>query len=332
MRAYIIRRLFIGVFILFLLSLAVFTMLRIAPGDPAIAQCGLRCTPELIEANRELLGMNHPYFPVSVDLTGPSFISINAASQYGNWIGDVVTGDLGDASFTRRPVIDSLVQRLPVTIELLVITLLITATVGISFGIISALFRNSPADYIARVTAVLGLSVPNFWIATMVLLIPLALWGYAPPLGSAVDFFDDPVGNLLQFVPPAAVLGLASAAGIMRLTRSSLLEVLRADYVRTARAKGLRERVVVGRHALRNSLIPVVTVLGLQVAALMGGTVIIEQIFALPGLGRYFFQSLVTRDFTVVQSLTLYIGVIVVLMNLLVDISYAWLDPRIRYQ
>ena len=215
--------------------------------------------------------------------------------------------------------------------ELLVLTLLMTAVIGVSFGIISALYRNSPVDYAVRITAVLGLSVPNFWIATLVLLIPLSLWGYAPQLGSAIDFFDDPVGNLRQFVPPAAVLALASAAGIMRLTRSSLLEVLRADYIRTARSKGLLESIVISRHALKNSLIPVVTVLGLQVAALFGGTVIIEQIFALPGVGRYFFQALLTSDYPVVQSLTLYIGAIVVLLNLLVDISYAWLDPRIRY-
>lgn len=332
MRAYILRRLIIGVFILFILSFAVFIMLRIAPGDPAIQACGLQCTPARIEAFREKLGLDKPYFPVSVDFTEPAFVSLNGDSQYGSWLIDVVRGDLGKANFSQRPVIDSLKDRLPVTAELLIITLLLTTVVGVSFGVISGLYRNSPADYLVRVTAVFGLAVPNFWIATLVLLVPLALWGYAPNLRNTVGFFDDPVGNLLQFGPPAAVLALGSAAGIMRLTRSSLLEVLRADYVRTARSKGLRERVVVGRHALRNSLIPVVTVLGLQVAALMGGTVIIEQIFALNGVGRYFFQTLVSKDYVVVQSLTLYIGAIVITMNLLVDISYAWLDPRIRYQ
>jgi peptide/nickel transport system permease protein len=162
-------------------------------------------------------------------------------------------------------------------------------------------------------------------------MVPSELWGYSPPLGRTVDFFDDPTGNLRQFVPPAAVLALASAAGIMRLTRSALLEVMRTDYIRTARSKGLRESVVIARHALRNSVIPVVTVLGLQVAVLLGGTVIIEVIFALPGLGQYTFQALFAKDYPVVQTMTLYIGVAVVLMNLLVDISYAWLDPRIRY-
>ena len=315
MQAYIFRRLLLGVLIIFVLSVAVFLVLRIAPGDPAVIRCGLACTPEQIDAIRDRLGLNDPY-----------------VVQYVSWLQDIVTGDLGEAAFSGKPVSESLLERLPVTVELLAITLLITTVVGISFGVISALYRNSPADIVVRVSAVFGLAVPNFWVATLVLLIPLALWGYAPPLGSAVGFFEDPLTNLRQFVPPAIVLGLASSAGIMRLTRSSLLEVLYTDYIRTARSKGLRESVVIGRHAIKNMLIPVVTVLGLQVAALLGGTVIIEQIFALPGVGLYFFQTLVTRDFVVVQSVTLYIGVVVVIMNLLVDISYAWLDPRIRYQ
>lgn len=314
MRAYILRRLVLGVLILFLLSVAVFLVLRTAPGDPAAIRCGLRCTPEGIDAIREDMGLNDSY-PV----------------QYFTWLGNVLTGDLGKATVSDKPVIDSLRERLPITVELLIITMLLTALIGISFGVISAVFRNTAADYVVRVTAVLGLALPNFWVATLVLELPLRFWGYAPALSGAIDFFDDPVGNLLQFVPPAAVLALASSAGIMRLTRSSLLEVLRTDFVRTARSKGLRESVVVGRHALRNSLIPVVTVLGLQVATLFGGAVIVEQIFSLQGVGFYFFQTLQSRDYIVVQSLTLYIGAVVVLTNLLVDVSYAWLDPRIRF-
>jgi peptide/nickel transport system permease protein len=203
--------------------------------------------------------------------------------------------------------------------------------VGVPFGVISALYRNSIADYVVRVTAVLGLAVPTFWVGTLVLFLPSDLWGYAPTLGRSISFFDDPIGNLKQFGPPAAVLALASAAGIMRLTRSSLLEVMRTDYVRTARSKGLRETMVVSRHALKNSMIPVITVLGLQIGGLLGGSVIIERIFALPGLGLMIFEAILARQYQVVQSLTLYIGAAVVLMNLLVDISYAWLDPRIRY-
>lgn len=314
MRAYIIRRLIAGVLILLVLSIVVFIMLRIAPGDPGRWRCPIGSPPECYEEIRKELGLDKPY-PI----------------QYLKWLKGIVTGDLGTAAFSKRPVIEGIKQRLPVTGELLIITVLVTAMVGVPFGVVSALYRNSPADYAVRVTAVLGLSVPAFWVATLVILVPNELWGYAPPFGRTVDFFDDPVGNLQQFGPPAAILGMAAAAQIMRLTRSSLLEVLRTDYVRTARSKGLRESVVVSRHALKNSLIPVVTVLGLQISGELGGSVIIEQIFALPGLGQYTFQAIFGKDFPVVQTMTMYAGAVVVLMNLLVDISYAWLDPRIRY-
>ena len=330
MRAYIVRRLITGVFILFILSVIVFLLLRIAPGDPAVIRCPF-CNLSQLEAVREKEGLNDPYFPLSIDVTDPPFLTFSGTNQYGAWIGQVVTGDLGESNVTKQPVIDAVKQRLPVTLELLIITFLITVAIGIPFGIISAVYRNSPADFAVRLTAVLGLAVPSFWLATLVLMVPAELWGYAPPIGGTVSFFDSPWDNLRQFGPPAAILGLASAAGIMRLTRSSMLEVMRQDYVRTARSKGLREQVVIGRHALKNSLIPVVTVLGLQIAGLLGGTVIIEQIFALPGLGQYVLVALVGKDFPVVQTMVLYAAVAVVSMNLLVDISYAWLDPRIQY-
>jgi len=313
-RAYIARRLLTGVLILFVLSVAVFLLLRLAPGDPGQYRCPIGSPPGCIEEVRRELRLDDPY-----------------VVQYLRWVKGVVTGDLGEANFSGRPVIEAIKQRIPVTLELLIITLLITVAIGFPFGIVSALYRNSPADYVVRVMAVLGLAVPGFWVGTMVIMVPSELWGYAPPLGESISFFDDPVRNLQQFVPPAAVLALGSAAGIMRLTRSSLLEVLRTDYIRTARSKGLGEPTVIARHALKNSVIPVVTVLGLDVSILLGGSVIIEQIFALPGLGQYTFQALFTKEFSVVQSMTLYVGAVVVLMNLLVDVSYAWLDPRIRY-
>lgn len=314
MRAYIIRRMITGIFILFILSVVVFVLMRLAPGDPAILACGLNASPACIEARREQLGLNDSW-PV----------------QYGNWVRDVSTGNLGLEAITNESVAGKLKDRLPVTLELMIITMIATVAIGVPFGVISALYRNSPADYGVRVTAVMGLSVPNFWLATLVIIIPQELWGYAPTFARSISFTDDPVGNLQQFVPPALVLALASAAGIMRLTRSSLLEVMGTDYVRTARSKGLRETLVVSRHALKNSMIPVVTVLGLQIAFLLGGTVIIEQIFALPGVGQYLFMSLLSKDFQVVQSLTVMIGLAVISMNLIVDIAYAWLDPRIRY-
>lgn len=314
MQRYIIRRLLTGALILVVLSIAVFLLLRVAPGDPRDLRCPIGATRECRDAVGEELGLNDP-LPV----------------QYLNWMGDVLTGDLGTATFSGRPVLDSVKQRLPVTLELMILTMIATVVIGVPAGVISALYRNSPYDYLVRLVAVLGLAVPNFWLATLVIMVPNELWNYAPPLGVTISFLDDPLGNLRQFGPPAAVLGLASGAGIMRLSRSALLEVVRTDYIRTARAKGLTERVVIVRHALKNSLVPVTTVLGIQLAGLLGGSVIIEQIFALPGLGQYIFQAIFTKDYAVVQSMTLYIGAAVILMNLIVDVSYAWLDPRIRY-
>lgn len=314
MQRYIARRLLQAVVILFVLSIAVFLLLRIAPGaDPALLRCGISCTEEQREAIRADLGLKDAYHV-----------------QYGNWIREVFTGSLGK-DINEGDVADQLMVRFPTTVELLIITVMVTVAIGIPFGIVSAVYRNSAADYSARFIAILGLAVPSFWIATLVLLVPQQYWDYAPPLTKTISFFDSPWDNMRQFVPPAIVLGLASAAGVMRLTRSSMLEVMRQDYVRTARSKGLREQVVIGRHALKNSLIPVVTVLGLQVIGLFGGAVIVETVFNLQGIGQYFLVSLFTKDFQVAQTLTLYIGAIVILMNLFVDIVYAWLDPRIRY-
>ncbi len=331
MQRYIIRRLIQGGIILFVLSVTVFLLLRIAPGaDPAIIKCGLSCTDERLAAIREDLGLDNPYFPADVDLTDPPFVSFHGESQYWRWVRGLFDGSLG-RDWNGAPVANELKARLPVTVELLIITFLVTVAIGVPFGIISAIYRNSPSDYGARFGAILGLAVPSFWVATLVILIPIQYWGYAPPLTKTIAFMDSPWDNLRQFVPPAIVLGAASAAGIMRLTRSSMLEVMRQDYIRTARSKGLRERIVINRHALKNSIIPVVTVIGLQLVALLGGAVIVESVFNLQGVGFYFLGALVRKDYQVVQTLTIYIGVAVVLMNLAVDVLYAWLDPRIRY-
>jgi peptide/nickel transport system permease protein len=315
MQTYILRRLLVGALILFVLSITVFILLQIVPGSDVVKlRCGLNCTPEGIAAERERLGLNDPY-----------------VVQYWRWLSGVLTGDLGTSLVNYRPVSDSIRARFPVTLELMVLTLIITVIVGIPAGVISAIWKNSATDYVVRVAAIFGLAVPGFWVATLVLILPAEWWGYAPPIGRYVHLSEDPIGTLKQFLPPAAVLAVGSAAGVMRLTRSSLLEVLRQDYMRTAKAKGLRERTMIIRHGLKNSLIPVVTVLGLQVSGLLGGAIIVEQIFALPGLGLFTFESLFRKDFPVVQTMTLYAGVSVVLLNLLVDVSYAWLDPRIRY-
>lgn len=329
MGTYILRRLAQAVAILVLLSIAVFLVLRVAPAGPEDIICPIPCSDDRREAIREQYGLNDPYFPLSLT-TGPPFVGLHAESQYGTWLKNVATGSLGE-EIRGGDVSDQLKRRLPVTVELLVITFLATMLVGVPFGVVSALRRNSLADYGVRVVAVLGLAVPSFWLATLVILLPQEWWNYAPPITSTVGFFDHPWDNLRQYVPPALVLAAGSTAGVMRLTRSSLLEVLRQDYLRTARAKGLRERVVVARHALRNALIPVATVLGLQLITLFSGTVIVERIFNLPGVGAYFLQRLGMFDYQVVQTLTIYTGIVVVLVNLAVDIAYAWLDPRIRY-
>ncbi len=314
MQTYIIRRLLIGIVMLFILSVTVFILLRIVPGDPAKMRCGLGCKDEQIEAIRKEMGLDKSY-----------------PAQYGDWISGVLTGDLGTSNVNFRPVGESIKKRLPVTLELMVLTLGFTVLIGIPAGVVSAVFRNSPGDYVVRMFAILGLAVPNFWVATLVLILPSIWWNYAPPIGVYHGLFEDPLTNLRQMLPPAAVLSIGSAAGIMRLTRSSLLEVLRQDYMRTARAKGLNRGAIILRHGMKNSLIPVVTVLGLQMAGLLGGALIAEQIFTLPGLGDFTFQSLGKKDFDVVQTMTLYAGITVIGLNLIVDVSYAWLDPRIRY-
>jgi peptide/nickel transport system permease protein len=330
MQTFIIRRLLSGLVILFVLSLSVFLLLRIVPGDPAIRVCGLNCTTAQIDKIHEDLGLNNPYLPIELE-SGPPFVSFSTESQYGKYMKNLLTGNLGTSNINHRAVAGQVIDRMPVTIEIMVLTMIFTIIVGIPFGIVSAVFRNSPADLLVRSSSVLGLAVPSFWIATLVLVIPSELWGYAPTIGRKISLLDDPWGNFKQVGPAAAVLAIGSAAGIMRLTRSSLLEVMRQDYMRTARAKGLRERAVIVRHGLKNSMIPVVTVLGLQLSGLLGGAIIVEQIFTLPGLGQFTLQSLALKDYDVVQTMTLYAGVTVVVMNLLVDVSYAWLDPRIRY-
>lgn len=314
MTRYVVRRLVLAFLILWVISIAVFLLLRVAPGDPALLQQGINATPERVAQVHRELHLDDPY-----------------AVQYLRWLKGFVTLDLGRSVLTQTDVTDEFKSRLPVTLQLMLMTLGWTILLGIPFGVISAVRRNSAPDYVVRVFAVLGLSVPVFWVATLVLMIPSQQWGYAPPLNQTTSLFSEPWTNLRQFGPPSFVLALASMAGVMRLVRSELLEVLRADYVRTARAKGLNERLVVLRHALRNSLIPVITVLGLLTTGLLGGSVIIEQIFNLRGLGQYIFGSILQKDYAVVQSLVMFTATVAVLMNLCIDLAYALLDPRIRY-
>jgi peptide/nickel transport system permease protein len=313
-RAYVARRALLGGATVWLISVAVFVLLRISPGDPVLSVQGANATPEQLESLRREVGLDRPIH-----------------RQYVDWLGRVVRGDLGTSIITRVDVTKEFRQRLPVSFQLMAMTMVWVVTAGVIFGIVSARFRNSLLDYGVRLFAILGLSVPGFWVATLVLLVPAQLWGYAPPLGNEIGLFEDPWDNMRQFLPASLVLALGPTASIMRLTRSALLEVLRQDYIRTARAKGLAEKAVVFRHGLRNSLIPVVTLLGLMVANLLGGAVIIEQIFNLQGLGSYVFTALRAKDFPVAQTLVLYTATCVVVMTLVVDLAYAFMDPRIRY-
>src|SRR5262245_51153856 len=221
-------------------------------------------------------------------------------------------------------------MRLPVTLLLGGMAICFAIVIAIPIGVLSAVRADTMRDYVARSAAIVGLSVPSFWIATLVIVLPAIWWGWTPHLGFT-EFSKAPVAHVLQFILPALILGIASAAAIMRLTRAMLLEVLRQDYVRTAWAKGLREGMVVVKHSLKNAIIPVVTVMGIQIAQILGGTVIFEQIFGLPGMGRFLFDAINQRDYPVIQGVNLIIVSVVVLMNLLVDAMYAFLDPRIRY-
>ena len=328
MRQYILRRFAYLFLVLFGLSIAVFLLLRVMPGDTAQAALGQGATPEALERVRHQLGLDKPEF---FDIEHPwPWQRAFWDTQYFDWVSGAVRFDFGHSVFEGRPVTSAVADRLPVTVELLILTVLFTVAIGVPIGIVSAVYQNSPLDYTVRILSIFGLSIPGFWLGTLVILIPSLLWAYSPPIGY-VPFFENPWTNMRQFVPPALVLAAGTSAVIMRLSRSALLEVLRNDYIRTARSKGLRERAVIYRHALKNALIPVITVVGLQFAVLLGGTVIIESIFALPGIGLLTLEAIFRRDFALVQATTLLIAVGFVLVNLAVDVAYAWLDPRIRY-
>jgi len=238
-------------------------------------------------------------------------------------------GDLGSSLWSQKPVTSLILGRLPVTLKLGVLALALAVVTGIAIGVLSAVRQSGPLDYLLRSISIIGLSVPNFAVATLVIVLPVIWWGWSPSVIYTPQA-DDFVAHYTQFVVPGVILGLSSSATLMRITRTSMLEVTRQDYIRTARAKGLAESRIVVRHALRNALIPVVSLLGLQVGALVGGTVIIETVFALPGIGRLLVSSLGVRDYPVVQGITLLTGVSVMVTNLVVDLSYTWIDPRAK--
>jgi peptide/nickel transport system permease protein len=313
MRRYLARRLLVAVPSLLIASLIVFTLPRLIPGDVVALMLEEKAYARDLQELRAKLGLDRPLHV-----------------QYLEWLGRAARGDLGESLWTRRPVAEELARRVPVTVELGLLAILFALLIGLPIGVLSATRQDTIRDYAARSVAVIGLSVPGFWLATLVVILPALWWGWRP-VSTYVEFAEAPLDHVRQLLLPALILGIAAAAALMRLTRGMLLEVLRQDYVRTGWAKGLRERVVVLKHGLRNAVIPVVTVLGIQLAQVLGGTVIIESIFGLPGMGRFLFEAITQRDYPVIQGINLVVASVIVLVNLLVDALYALLDPRIRY-
>ena len=309
---YLIQRLAISAVTLVLISLIVFTGVRLIPGDPARVMAGTDADEAGLSEIREKYGLNDP-IPI----------------QYLRWAGLALRGDLGESIRTREGVTWTVARKLPITMELACLSILVALTIAIPVGVLSAVRRNSFWDYLATGLSLCGLSVPSFWLGIMLILFFSVRLGWLPASGF-VSFFQDPVANLQRMIMPAFVLGTTLAAVLMRQTRNSMIEVLSADYIRTAYSKGLAGRAVVFRHAIRNGLIPVVTILGLQMGALMGGAVVTEQIFVVPGFGRLIVEAVFTRDYPLVQGVILITAGSYVLINLLVDMSYSLLNPRIR--
>jgi len=308
---FVARRLLATVPLLFFVSLVVFSFVHVLPGDPAVLFLGEEATPETLAKFRTRLGFDRPL-----------------VTQYVEWLGRALRGDLGRSLRTNQPVTEAILQRLPVTLELLGAALAVSLAIAIPAGIVSAVKRNSGVDLASTVFALIGFSLPNFWLGLILIYVFALLLRWLPPSGFApLPALAD---NARSLILPALTLGTALAALITRQLRSGMLEVLRQDYVRTAQAKGLGQRVVVAKHALKNALIAVVTVIGLQIGGLLGNTIITESLFALPGVGRLMIDAVFSRDFFIVQGVVLFLAVGYVLSNLIVDVLYSYLDPRIR--
>ena len=313
MMLYILRRLIAMLPVLLLVSLIVFSLIHMTPGDPALSMLGEEASPQAVAALRAKLGLDQP-IPI----------------QYVKWLASVVRGDLGRSIRSNQPVSEAIFERLPVTLELAILAIVISLLISIPAGIIAAMRRNSALDASSTVVALLGVSLPNFFLAILLVYLFAVQLRWLPPFG--FQPLSAGIGaNLKAMILPAITLGTALAAIVTRQMRSSLLEVLEQDYIRTARAKGLTEARMVRFHALKNALMPVVTIVGLQIGGLLGGAIITEQIFVLPGIGRLLVDSIFQRDFPLVQGVVLFVSLAFLFSNLAVDLAYAYLDPRIRY-
>ena len=318
MRQYITRRILLFIPTMVLLTFLVFLFLRIIPGDPAVlilsgATGEGSYTPEDLAALQEELGTNRPVL-----------------MQYVYWVGDLLQGDLGTSYFYGIPIVQQLELRLPLTLELTILGIIISFLLAVPLGIISAIYQDTLADYATRIVSFTGIAIPTFVTGLVTVYLLVKIFNWIPPL-DYTQIWDDPIKNLQQMVFPALALAFFIMAFIARITRSAMLEVLREDYIRTARAKGLRESRVVFYHALKNSFLPILTVTGWAFGVFLGGTVIIESIFVLPGMGRLLLDSVFQRDYPVIQAEVFVIAGMILLLNLIIDVLYAWLDPRIRY-
>ena len=321
MTGYIAKRLLLLILTLFFVSVIVFFLVRFIPGSAM----------DIIESKLVAAGL-------SVDEASRQAIAhklgldVSAPVQYVRWIGGILTrGDFGNSIMQGTPVMPIILQRMPVTFELGILALIIALLFGIPIGTYSAIRQDTTGDYITRSLAILFIAIPSFWTGMMVMIFPTKWWGWSPPL-ELVPFTENPIKNLGMFIIPATLLGLATVGSSMRITRTMMLEVMRQDYIKTAWSKGLTEMMVVGGHAIKNAFIPVITLIGAQMGMLIGGSVIIEQIFVLPGMGQLALNALNDRDYPIIAGITLITAVFVMLINLIVDISYTWLDPRVRYQ
>lgn len=316
MKAFIVRRLLALLPTLLFTSLIVFLSMRLIPGD---------VIDLMLSQNDIATGQDRAKIEAALGLDQPMHV------QYFEWIGGVMTGDLGRSLWQNVPVTEQLMDAMPITFELGLLALIVAVSVAVPIGIYSAMRQDTAGDYVTRSFSLLMLAVPSFWLGTLVMVFPSVWWRWSPPL-EYTPLLEDPITNLEHMIVPAILLGLALSAVTMRMTRTMMLEVMRQDYIRTARAKGLSETLLVVRHALRNGLIPVVTLIGLQAPLLIGGAVILEQIFVVPGMGLLLLEAVFQRDYPVVSGVFLVTGVAILLINLLVDLTYGFLDPRVRHE
>ena len=318
-KVYLLRRLVQGLATLFVVSIMIFGILRVTPGDvtdlivSGEVASGFGITDKDKQELRASFGLDRPIY-----------------QQYGEWVLDMATLHWGNSLFTERSVWDDFLRKLPVTLQLSFMGLFIAVVLGLPLGIVAALRQDTWVDYVARIFALGGVSLPHFWLATLFLLASVRYFTWSPPLGY-VSVFDDPWSNFTQFIWPALILGYSGAGLLSRMMRSAVLEVIRREYVRTAMAKGLQPSVIVQRHIIKNALLPVITVVGIAFATLVSGSVVLEQVFVLPGVGLFLLEAVKFRDYTVVQPIIVFFAAWVIIVNLTVDFLYTWLNPQVRH-